>query len=120
MRSAVVRSRGCGVLCHVPTNGTWFAIATASVEVDPLADTAEGLTRRMQDGAYAASLYNPATHFAGFALPNVVLQLLRSNARLVTDSGLRLDHPQFRNGAHWTNVVLSSAVENALTCQTDL
>jgi spermidine synthase len=109
-------------LVFVPTYGTWFAMATASMDVDPLADTADALTRRMQERELTTlRFYNPATHFAGFALPNFVLELLRSEVPLVTDSGPRLDQdPEFRDGIQWTKLMQSSAVENALTCRTDL
>ena len=84
-------------LVFVPTYGTWFGMATASMEVDPLCDTAERLTARLTARNLSGlRYYNAATHFAGFALPNFVLELLASNAPLVTPRGPRLDeHPEF-------------------------
>jgi len=92
------------------------------MDIDPLADTADGLTRRVQDrGLTQLRFYNPATHFSGFALPNFVLELLRSEVAIVTDHGPPSDEdPEFRNGAHWTDLARSGAVENAFPCQTDL
>jgi spermidine synthase len=79
-------------LVFVPTYGTWFAMATASMDIDPLSDTAEGLTLRLQQRGLAdLRYYNPATHFAAFALPNFVLEILRADVPIVTDSGTRLD-----------------------------
>jgi spermidine synthase len=108
-------------LVFVPTYGTWFGMATASVDVDPLADTADALARRLHERALTAlRFYNAATHFAGFALPNCFLELLRSEVPLVTDSGPRLDEdPEFRDGGHWAALMRSGATEGTLTCQSD-
>jgi spermidine synthase len=80
-------------LVFVPTYGTWFGMATASMEVDPLSDTAPGLTRRIQERALTGlRFYNAATHFAAFALPNFVLELLRADVPLLTDDAPALEH----------------------------
>ncbi|HEX2825813.1 MAG TPA: polyamine aminopropyltransferase [Burkholderiales bacterium] len=84
-------------LVYVPTYGTWFAMATASTTVDPIADSVAGIMSRFDERALGElRFYNPATHFAGFALPNFVLDLLRQDVAIVTDAGERLDgHPEF-------------------------
>ena len=89
-------------LVYVPTYGTWFAMATASASVDPIADSVEGMTSRLSERSLAdLRYYNPATHFAAFALPNFILDILRRDVRIVTDAGERLDrHPEFEGSAH--------------------
>jgi spermidine synthase len=84
-------------LVYVPTCGTWFAMATASICVDPIADTVDGMLRRFDDRLlFDLQFYNPATHFAGFALPNFVRDILSHDASIVTDAGEPLDrHPEF-------------------------
>lgn len=90
-------------LVFVPTYGTWFGMATASMEVDPLADTAEGLTRRLKERKLGRlKYYNAATHFAGFALPNFVRELLVADVPLVSAKAPRLDEdPEFEQPVGW-------------------
>lgn len=85
-------------LVFVPAYGTWCAMATASMSLDPLDDTAEGLIQRLQERSLSGlHFYNAATHFAAFALPNFALDLVRADVALVTDAGERLDrHPEMR------------------------
>jgi spermidine synthase len=81
-----------------PIYGTWFGMVTASMDVDPLRETEEQLderiaTRNLRDLRF----YNAATHRAGFALPNFLLELLKLDVPLVTRDGPRLDqHVEFR------------------------
>jgi spermidine synthase len=73
-------------LVFVPTYGTWCAMATASMDIDPLVDTAPGLVRRIHERELPdLRFYNAATHFASFALPNFVFELLRTESPLVTN-----------------------------------
>lgn len=84
-------------LVFVPSSGTWLGMATVSMDLDPLCDTAEGLTHRIAArNLQSLRFYNAATHFAAFALPNFVLDLLASDVPLVTRSEARLDeHSEF-------------------------
>jgi spermidine synthase len=105
-------------LVFVPTYGTWFAMATASMDVDPLAETAEALTRRLEERKLTdLRYYNAATHFAGFALPNFVRDLLRSPAPVATDAGPRLDEdPEFASTFARSSPSGPYAIESAVTC----
>jgi spermidine synthase len=108
-------------LVFVPTYGTWFAMATASMDVDPLTDTADALTQRVERRQLGPlRFYNPATHFAGFALPNFVLELLRSDVPLVTDDGPRLDQdPEFLRNERWPALPPPAASAEMLKCRSD-
>jgi hypothetical protein len=56
-----------------------------------------------------------------FALPNFVLELLRSEVPLVTDEGPRLDQDsEFNKSAYWTTVLPHSAAAQTHTCHTHL
>jgi spermidine synthase len=102
-------------LVYVPMYGTWLAMATASISVDPIADSVEGILRRFGERKLGdLGFYNPATHFAAFALPNFVLDILRPGACIVTDAGEPLDrHPELgRCGA------ISCAPPSAATTST--
>ena len=85
----------------VPTYGTWFGMATASMELDPLADTAEGLCSRLEERNLGKlKYYNASTHYAGFALPNFVAEHLRADVPLVSSGAPRLDEdPEFQQWA---------------------
>jgi spermidine synthase len=117
--SRIVRTLHCvfehvrPYLVFVPTYGTWFAMATASVERDPLEDSAGGLLDRVRTRALAdLQFYNAATHFAAFALPNFVLELLREDVPIVTDAGERLDaHAEFEDNANGWSAGLPLAYE---------
>ena len=89
-------------LVYVPTYGAWFAMATASQDVDPIADSVDDMTRRFSERALDdLQYYNPATHFAAFALPNFILDILRQDVRIVSDAAERLDrHPEFEGSSH--------------------
>jgi spermidine synthase len=64
-------------LVYVPLYGTWWGMATASDETDPLAIPVEEVDRRIQDrGLKDLQYYNGATHHGVFALPNYVRDIL--------------------------------------------
>ena len=107
-------------LVYVPTYGTWFGMALASPTLDPLTDSAEALVRRVHERAITdLRFYNAATHFAVFALPNFVLEILREEVSLVTDTGERLDSdPELGNtnsgsATRWT---LARSTPSFATC----
>jgi spermidine synthase len=84
-------------LVFVPTYGTWFAMATASMEVDPAAGTIEAWEARVHSRKLPGlRFYNAATHLAGFGLPNFVRALVDEDGPVVHDEGPRLDEdPEF-------------------------
>ena len=84
-------------LVFVPTYGTWFALTTASMDVDPAAGTQEAWEDRVRSRDLPGlRYYNAATHLAGFALPNFVRTLVEEDGPVVHDGGLRLDEdPEF-------------------------
>lgn len=84
-------------LVFVPTYGTWFGMATASLTIDPICDTVQTLAERIAARKLGTLRYcNPATHLAGFALPNFALDLMHCDLPPVTLAGPRLDaHAEF-------------------------
>lgn len=72
-------------LVYVPLYGTWWGMATASAETDPLDLTEEEVERRIAErGLSRLQFYNGATHRAVFALPNFVRDLLAQEAEIIT------------------------------------
>jgi len=64
-------------LVYVPLYGTWWGMATASDETDPLALSEQEVERRIEDrGLRYLKYYNGATHRGVFAMPNFVREIL--------------------------------------------
>lgn len=64
-------------LVYVPLYGTWWGMAAASDEVDPLAISEQEIDRRIGErGLTDLRYYNGATHRAVMAMPNYVREIL--------------------------------------------
>ena len=64
-------------LVFVPTYGTWWGMATASNETDPLNLSTNEVESRIKDrGINDLKFYNGLTHKAVFAMPNYVKDIL--------------------------------------------
>ncbi|MGH8679232.1 MAG: polyamine aminopropyltransferase [Burkholderiales bacterium] len=63
-------------LVYVPLYGTWWGMASASDETDPLALSEQEVDRRIAErGLKDLKYYNGATHRGVFALPNFVREI---------------------------------------------
>ena len=91
----------CPYLVYVPLYGTWWAMAVASDDVDPLALSEGEVDRRIAERALSdLQYYNGATHKAVFAMPNFVREVLKQPAEIIhvgspaleDEIALNLDH----------------------------
>lgn len=72
-------------LVHIPLYGTWWGMASASADADPLGISEEEADKRIRErGIGRLQFYNGAMHRAVFALPNFVKELLEQPAELIT------------------------------------
>jgi len=72
-------------LVYVPLYGTWWGMAAASEETDPLAISEEEVDRRIRNrGLKDLKFYNGATHRAVFAMPNFVRDILAQPLKPIT------------------------------------
>jgi len=72
-------------LVYIPLYGTWWGMATASMETDPLGLSEDEVEKRIRErGIGRLQFYNGTMHRAVFALPNFVRELLESPAEIIT------------------------------------
>ncbi|MBC7355165.1 MAG: spermidine synthase [Desulfomicrobiaceae bacterium] len=96
-------------LVYIPLYGTWWGMATASHQQDPLTLTPEEVRRRIRDrGLTALQFYNEATHHAVFALPGFVQNILASPAPPFFDASPPLEDDLDFTGASTLRVIVEN------------